>query len=797
MSDRAPAIRRVAVLGSGVMGSGIAAHLANAGIDSLLYDIVPSGATDAPDSRNALALGALKALAKSKPAALYDSAGLSHIKPCNYEDHADLLGTCDWIVEVVVERLDIKRKVYGWVAEHRAPHSIVSSNTSGIKLVDMAADMPADMRKRFLITHFFNPVRYMRLLEIITGPETDPAVVEQLVQFGDVKLGKGIVYGKDTPNFVANRVGTYGMASVFRHMGEAGLTVEQVDAIFGPAMGRPKSAVFRTADIVGLDTLAHVFANLRDYVDDQAEKDAFVLPAAVERLIADGRTGQKAGAGFYKKVRGKGGKSAIMALDLETLEYRPAEKVRYASIGKARKQETFGGKVKALLAQDDDAAKIAWKVTADTLIYAAERIPEIADDVVNVDNAMRWGFGWDLGPFETWDAIGVADSVARMKADGRTVPAWVDAMLAAGRTSFYARNDAGAPTFWQQGGGEAVIDRGSGVLLLSDTRPRGSEIERNLSASLHDLGDGVLGLEFHSKMNALDDMIFALYSKALDRLDDGSFDALVVGNQDGKAFCAGANIFVILMAAMQGEWDAIEQQLTGLQQLVMRAKYSDKPVVTAPHGLTLGGGVEVAMHSSATVASGELYMGLVEVGVGLIPGAGGCKETVVRYLGDVPQDIDYDPNPYVQKAFQHIGLAKVSTSAEEARGMGYLRPTDRLSLNPDRVLYDAKALARGLADGGYRAPRPRTVKVPGPSGRAAIDLFLYQMHEGGYATDHDVVVGKQLARVLTGGDRPAGATVTEQDLLDLEREAFLSLAAEPATQARIQHMLQTGKPLRN
>ncbi len=791
-----PAIRRVAVLGAGVMGQGIAAHLANAGIQSLLYDIVPPDAGDDPSARNARALAGLKSMVNSKPALLFHARDAAMVHARNFDDHGEELATCDWIVEVVVERLDIKKSVFEWVAKHRRSDSIVSSNTSGIRLSDMAASMPTEMRERFLVTHFFNPVRYMRLLEIVAGEHTDPAVVEHMATFGDRTLGKGIVYCKDTPNFIANRIGTYGMASVFRHMAEAGLTVEQVDAIFGTPLGRPKSAVFRTADIVGLDTLQHVFDNLHAYLLDDEERDIFQLPAAVKGLLADGRTGQKAGAGFYKKVKA-GGKSDIQVLDLETLGYRTREKVRYASTGAARKAEKLADKVVAMVYGEDEAAQAAWRVTADTLIYSANRLPEIADDIVNVDRAMRWGFAWDMGPFQTWDAIGVERSIARMKADGRTVPAWVDAMVAAGRTSFYGRNGAGQVTYWQQAGGEAVVPHPAGQLFLANLKATNKVIKRTVSASLIDLGDGVLNLEFHSKMNSLDDVIFALYSEALDKLDNDEFDALVVGNQDGRAFCAGANVLMILMAAMQGEWEQLETQVNQLQQLMMRAKYCRKPVVTAPHQLTLGGGAEVAMHSSATQASGELYMGLVEVGVGLIPGAGGCKEMVVRYLGDLPQDIDYDPNPFVQRAFERIGMAKVATSAEEARAWGFLRPQDRVTMNPDRLLHDAKALALGLSSAGWAPPRQRTVKVPGPTGRAAIELFLYQMHEGGYATDHDVVVGRKLAGVLTGGDVPWATVVGEQHLLDVEREAFLSLAGTPATQARMQHFLQTGKPLRN
>ena len=791
-------IQRVAVLGAGVMGAGIAAHLANAGIESILYDIVPEGASDAPaggKARNALALKGIEAAIKSKPALLYRRDLAQRITPANFEDHGDLLDTCDWIVEVVVERLDIKQKVFAWVAEHAAPDAIVSSNTSGISLAEMAAGMPEDLRRRFLVTHFFNPVRYMRLLELVAGPDTDPAVVDRIATFGERVLGKGIVYGKDTPNFVANRIGTWGMASVFHHMQEIGLGVEAVDGIFGPAMARPKSAVFRTADVVGLDTLGHVFSTVREKTEG-LEAERFTLPAFAQELVKSGRTGQKAGAGFYKKVK-ESGKSVILALDLETMDYRPAEKPRFPSVGAARKADTPTEGLKALVYGDDDAARLAWAVTADTLIYAAEKIPEIADDVVNIDRGMRWGFAWDLGPFEVWDAIGVRESLERMKTEGRTVPAWVEEMLAAGRETFYARTEDGTLTYWQREGGAAPVPRSERHLMVADRKVAGARVGRNPSASLVDLGDGALLLEFTSKLNALDELIFDQYDAALDKLDAGEFEALVVGNQDPKAFSAGANILMILMASMQQDWAAIEKTLDRFQSTLMRALYHERPIVTAPHGLTLGGGAEVAMHGAAAVATGETYMGLVEVGVGLIPGAGGCKELILRHLGETPQDIDYDPNPAVQKVFERIGLGKVATSAEEARAWGYLRRTDKLVLDPDAVLKVAKDTALGLARGGWQSPAPRTAKLPGRSGLAAIEAYLHQMHDGGFATAHDVTVGRALGRVLTGGDVPAGTVRTEQDLLDLERESFLSLCGEPKTQERIQHMLQKGKPLRN
>ena len=791
-------IRTVAVLGAGVMGQGIAAHLANAGVPSILFDIVPRS-LGAKEPRSKLAIDGIANASKLKPAAFFKNELSALIKPANYEDDGALLASCDLIIEVVVERLDIKTKVYEWVATHRRPGSIVASNTSGLKLVDMAASMPAEMRQHFLITHFFNPVRYMRLLELVSGPETLPAVTAALARFGERKLGKGIVYAKDTPNFIANRIGTFGIVSVFHHMQELGMTVEEVDAIFGKPMGRPKSAVFRTADLVGLDTLDHVLANVYDGCPDDERRDWFVSPPWLKAMVAEGALGDKTGKGFYQKQKGDGGKT-ILARNVQTGAYAPAAKVRFASLGAARNYaDDPGASTRIILGGDDKAAQIGWRCTADTLLYSANRIPEIADDIVNIDRGMKWGFGWDLGPFEGWDAIGVAESVARMEAEGRVIPAWVSAMLAAGRSSFYARDAAGQMTYWDpQSASAKPVPVSDDWLLLSDVKAKGNRVvSSNDSADLLDIGDGVACLSFHSKMNAIDDGIIALYEEALDKLDAGTFEALVVGNQGGVAFCAGANLMMVGAAAMSGEWEQLGAMIARLQGVLQRAKYSRKPVVVAPWGLTLGGGAEIAMQCSHTRAAGELYMGLVEVGVGLIPAGGGCKEMLSRYLGDIPEGTEYDPNPFVQQAFKNIALASVATSAEQARALGYLRPTDSLTLDPDALIQSAKKAALGLAEGGFVPPHKRRFKLPGAQGRAAIELFLYQMREGGYATPHDLVVSKQLARVMTGGDVPAGTWVTEERVLELEREAFLSLCGTEATQARIMHMLEKGKPLRN
>jgi 3-hydroxyacyl-CoA dehydrogenase len=787
-------IRRVAVLGAGVMGQGIAAHLANGGIESVLFDVVPRDLEDGGD-RSALARAGIKNALKASPAAYYTPSFADRITPANYEDDTALLQDCDLIIEVVVERMDIKRIIFDWVEKNRSPGSIVASNTSGLALGEMTAEMSDEMKGHFLVMHFFNPVRYMRLLELVEGPDTLPEVTATVAEFGERVLGKGIVYAKDTPNFIANRIGTYGLCAIFGHMERLGLSVEAVDAVFGEAMGRPKSAVFRTADLVGLDTLAHVVATVYNGCPEDECRESFRVPAWLQALVDKGSLGSKSGEGVYKKTK-INGKTAILALDIATGEYREKEKVRFASTGAARKTNTPSDSMRIMVNGDDPAAELAWAATADVLIYSANRLGEIADDIVNIDRGLRWGFAWTMGPFEGWDALGVRTTVERLQAEGRTVPAWVVEMLASGRESFYERDANGFMTYWHNGAVER-LSGSTGWLILSDEKAKNKVIETNDSASLTDLGDGVACLSFHSKMNAIDDGIVGLYESALNQLDAGKWEALVVGNQGGNAFCAGANLFMVAMASMQKEWALLDQMVAKLQEVCDRALYSTRPVVTAPWGLTLGGGCEIAMQSSACRASGETYMGLVEVGVGLLPAGGGCKEMLARYLGGIPQGTDYDPNPFVQAAFKTIAMAEVAKSAEEARDLGFLRPTDSISTDPDALIADAKALALGLARSNYKAPRRRKFKLPGTSGRGAIEAFLYSMHEGGFITDHDLTVAGKVAWVLTGGDIPPNTWVDEQHILDLEREGFLSLCGEEKSLARIQHMLTKGKPLRN
>jgi 3-hydroxyacyl-CoA dehydrogenase len=810
----ATAIKKVAVLGAGVMGQGIAAHLANAGVPSVLYDIVPG---DLPDGtpRSTLAINGLKNAVKLKPAAFFTKSLSSLVTPANYEDDGELLAECDLIIEVVVERLDIKAKVYEWVAKNRRADAIVASNTSGLQLADMAASMSEEMRQHFLIMHFFNPVRYMRLLELVGGPDTKPDVLAAVADFGEKKLGKGIVYAKDTPNFIANRIGTYGMISVFRHMQEMDLSIEEVDTALGKAAGRPKLGVFALGDLVGLDTIDHVLGNVRDNCPDDEQAANFVSPPFLKEMVAQGITGNKVKKGFYQrtKERDEKGRRITLARNWKTGEYAPKARPRFESVKQALSfSDDPKAAVRVLLRGEDKAAEFSWKVTADSFIYTANRVPEIADDIVNVDRAMRWGFNWDLGPFEAWDAIGVGDSVARMLEDGLAVPQWVKDMLEAGRDSFY-KLENGVQTYWDPTSGTAKPVEGSDAWLwVGDIKASKGVVSKNDAAELIDLGDGALLLQFNkqAQFNALEEGMFTAYSEALDRCEAGEFAALVVGSQphfagqfrpsvgpSGQAFCAGANLMMVGMAAMQGQWDTVEAQIKGMQDLLQRARYSSVPVVTAPYALVLGGGLEVSMQSDATVSAGEVYMGLVEAGMGLLPAGGGSKEMLRRYIGHIPDAVTYDTNPFVQAAFMNIGLAKVSTSAAEAKEMLYLRPEDRIVMDADRLIHDAKTLALGLAAGGYVPPAPTTFKVPGASGRATIELKLNDLQSGGFASEHDAVVARRVAYVLTGGDVPSNTRVDEQHILDLEREGFLSLLGTEKTQARIMHFIQTGKVLRN
>ncbi len=788
-------IRKVGVLGAGVMGSGIAAHLANAGIPSLLLDIISpkSGPTDMGDSpafRSKLALSAKAQLLKAKPAPLVHPSVLQLIETGNFEDHFSKLAECDWVIEVVKEDLAIKQATFAKLEKILRPGAIVSSNTSGLSAKGMLEGRNSAFRRQFLVTHFFNPVRYMKLLELVPGPETAPEVVQAIHAFSEEVLGKGIVYAKDSTNFIANRIGVYEMMRILHSMKEAGLSIEAVDKIFGPAMGRPKSAIFRTADIVGLDTLIHVATNCYDTLPNDEGRDTFKVPGFLTEMVKRGLLGEKSGAGFYKKV----GKE-IGVLDLESFEYRPQSKVRFDSLGAAKAIEKISDRVAAMLNGSDAAARFAARITLDTLAYASRRIPEIADDMVNIDRGMRWGFGWELGPFEIWDAFGVAKGLEAMKARGIAAATWISQMVAGGRVSFYGVDGACDTYFDLSSRSAKQVPQSSRVQRVEYLRRGNQRVDGNDSATVWDLRDGALLLEFHSKMNSIDDGTVAMMNRALD-LAEADFKALVIGN-DGQNYSAGANIMALLMAAKSGDFEFIRKLAGSFQAANQRMRYSPIPVVSTPFNLVLGGGAESAMGANAIQESSDLYMGLVEVGVGLIPGGGGNLQVLRNLYGRFAQDPGFDPLPFLKKIFLTIGTAKVSTSAEEARELGFLNPSDGVTLNRDFLLSDAKALALGLAGSGFRPPRPTLFQLAGRNGAATVDMMLYDMQLNGQITEHDRRIGQKLAGVLTGGDTSAGVLVTENHLLELELEAFVSLCGEPKSQDRLMAMLETGKPLRN
>ncbi|MCF8565273.1 3-hydroxyacyl-CoA dehydrogenase [Alicyclobacillus tolerans] len=797
-------IQRAAVLGAGVMGAAIAAHLANVGIPVLLLDIVPNQLTDEEQAkgltlkskavRNKFAAKGLEVAKKAKPAAFYSVDDARLVQPGNFEDDLDKLKSCDWVIEAVVENLEIKRQLLQKVESAVSDTAIVSSNTSGISIEAMLEGLSGGFRRRFLGTHFFNPPRYMKLLEIIPGPDTDPEILSFMRQFGERVLGKGVVFAKDTPNFIANRIGTYGLLVTLEAMKEQGLGVDEVDAITGPAMGRPKSATFRTLDLVGLDTFVHVAKNVQSSVTDPAEKDAFAVPQYIEQMVANRWLGEKTGQGFFKRERTAQGKE-IFALDLDTLEYRPRKKSKSASLDAAKAAQTTAAKLQALVYGKDQAAQFAWSVLKKVLLYTAEKQNEIADDIAAVDNAMKWGFNWELGPYETWDAIGVEKSVARMRDEGETIPAFVEQLLASGYASFYERAPGKAPSFYVAGQGFREVEEPKELISLDRLRESGKVIKKNGGASLIDMGDGVACLEFHSLKQAIGADVIQMIDFSVQEVT-ANWDALVIGNQ-AKNFCVGANLMMMLMEAQDENWDELNMAVHQLQQSLLRLKYMPKPVVAAPFAMALGGGAEVCFPADRIQAGAETYMGLVEVGVGLIPGGGGNKELLIRAIEGVPGDVEERLDQFVARAFQNIAMAKVSTSAKDAKKLGYLRPSDGISANSDYLLHDAKQTALGLAKSGYQPQQQKPIPVVGEAGAALLKIGVYGMKNSGYISDHDEKIAHHLINVLTGGKVARGTLVTEQYLLDLEREAFLSLIGEPKTQQRMQHMLMTGKPLRN
>lgn len=793
-------IKKVAVLGAGVMGSGIAAHLANVGVPCIMMDIVPPFLTPEErkikSKRNMFAQEGLNKALKAKPALFYTNDVAHLIELGNFEDHLHRIAECDWIIEVVKEDLGIKRALFEKVAQYRRPGTIVSSNTSGLSVAAMLEGHSADFRQHFLVTHFFNPVRYMKLLELVPGPETLKDVVTTIADFGENVLGKGIVYGKDTPNFVANRIGIHAVMSGLQIMREMGLSIEAVDTIAGPAMGRPKSAVFRTLDLVGLDVFASVAQNVYDNVPSDEEREVFLLPEYIKEMLKRGWLGNKTNGGFYK-VDKSSGERVIYALDLNTLEYKERQKPTFKSLSAARGKESVGEKLASLVYADDVAGQYAWKTLARCLIYAANRLGEIADDIVNIDRAMRWGFNWELGPFEMWDAIGVRRSVDRMLAEGYKVPEKILTFLEKGEGTFY-KSVEGVEHYYDFGSARYLpVPVRSTWKTIKALRASGSPVKSNDSATLHDLGDGCLGLEFHSRMNAIDSDIISMMWTGLELLED-RFDAMVIYNE-GQHFCVGANLVLINMYAMQKKWTELENIVDQFQKVNTAMHRSPKPVVAAPHQMALGGGCEVCLGASHILAHAELYIGLVEVGVGLIPGGGGTKEMLVRWFSQLPKDLPPTSMlPFMQRVFETIAMAKVSTSAKNAEEMRFLRPgVDRIITSRDNQLHYAKEFALGLSRSGYRPAIPMKLKVVGRDGIALAEVGLYAYNLSGRVTPHDMVIARKLAYVLSGGDVTPGTEVTEERILELEKEAFMSLLGEPKTMERIRYMLLNNKPLRN
>ncbi len=800
-------IHKVAILGAGTMGSRIAAHFANAGVPSYLLDIVPTDG--GPSSRNKIAAAGLESAIKAKPAAFLESSLARMVTVGNFEDDLKKLGEVDWIIEAVVENLDIKRGLLKKVEAVRRPGTIITTNTSGLPVASIAEGFSEDFRRCWFGTHFFNPPRYMRLLEIIPTPDSDRTLMDEVASFSDVQLGKGVVFAKDTPNFIANRIGTFSVLNVMRLMQELEFTIEEVDALTGLAVGWPRSATFRTIDLVGLDILGHVVSNM------EKTQERSTLPPFFKEMLTRKWLGDKTKGGFYKKIKGKDGEEARLALDWKTLDYRPQQKPKFAVLEMAKNVEDIGPRLRMLLGFDgkpvkteDNAGAFLWRALCDLWNYSADRVPEIADSIVEIDRAMRLGFNWELGPFELWDAAGVEATVERMRKEGRPVAANVEKLLGSGKKSWYTENakTSSGRAYWQMSTEEyAPTEVPSGVWSVSVAKKSHGVVKKNSGASLVDLGDGVGCIEFHSKMNSLGADIVSLITQTLKPQGPGAdFDAFVMTN-DTANFSVGANLMLLLMSVQEEEWDEVDLAIRQFQGMTQAIKFSAKPVVVAPFGMTLGGGAEITLHAPARQPHAELYIGLVEVGVGLLPGGGGCKEMLLRAVdeatalhgkGGIAQSVEL--MEAMKKAFETIATAKVATSAYEARGLGFLSSGDGITMNRERVLADAKARALELLRAGYEPPVPRIdIPAPGEDTLAALKMGIHLMRQGDFITDYEVKLGHKIAEVLSGGNLTPGTPISEEYMLDLEREGFKSLCGEKKTQERIQYTLKTGKSLRN
>ena len=789
-------IHKAVVIGSGTMGAAIAAHLANIGVPVMLLDIP---AKDSPDKNKIVKEGWDRCI-KAKPANLMSADLKTFVTLGNLEDDFGVVAEADWVCEAIIENLKIKQDLMARIDEARKPNTIVTTNTSGIPVKAIAEGRSKEFKKHFLGTHFFNPPRYLKLLEIIPTADTSKDVTEFFVHFGEFNLGKGIVLCKDTPNFIGNRVAFGTSAFALDFILNNDYTVDEVDSLSGPLMGRPKTATFRLIDLVGVDVWDHVGKNLAPLIPYDklgqkylaAEKPRKLMDTLLERKWL----GNKTKVGFYKEVRNAEGKKEFHSLDLNTFEHVPAGRPRFDSVKAAKDVEGLGDRLKVMLDADDKAAKLVKALTYQGFQYVSTIIPEVADTVKPIDDAVRWGFMHEAGPFETWDMLGVKETVKRMKAEGYAPAKWVDEMLKDGVETFYQYKGANKVGVYDVARKKYMkLKQPKGLVLLKDLRGTKKEISKNAGASLYDIGDGVALVEFHTKMNALDDDIFAIASEALDRVEK-DFDGLVIGNE-GEHFSAGANLFMVVVSAQQGMWDALDGAIRKLQGLNMRMRYSAKPVVVAPAGLALGGGCEITMHASRVVAAAETYIGLVELGAGVIPAGGGTKEFMRRIINPAMKIENAEPFPFIQRAFLQIGQAKVATSAEEARGMGILNRQDRVVTNRDHLLTEAKKEVIHLAASGYKPPAPELIYAPGRDMYGAMKVGAWSFKEGNYITEYDAQIATKLAYVMAGGELSRPTWVSEQYILDLEREAFLSLCGEEKTQARMWSLLQTGRPLRN
>ena len=797
-------IKSAAVIGSGVMGGGIAALLAATGIKTLLLDIVPQDLKvtekNDPPARNRIVKAGLDAALMNQPALFMSPKDAELITIGNLEDDFDKMADCDWIIEVVVENLKIKQDLLKRIEAVRKQDTIVSTNTSGIPLKAMSKGRSKGFKQQFLGTHFFNPVRYMKLLEIIPGAETRPATLKFMADFGERILGKGIVWAKDTPNFVGNRIGVQGMVKGMQLMLEEGISIAEVDALFGPGLGRPRTGMFKTADIVGLDTLAHVAKNTYEMIEGDEDRESFVLPEFVNTMIAKNLLGKKSQSGFYKTELTPDWQKIRKVIDPATLEYEEARPPDLPCLAAARKAKSLPEKMQAIVYAEDEGANFAWKAVASNLIYAANRIPEISDTIVDIDNAMKWGFNLEMGPFETWDAIGLKAAVARMQKEGFDVPDKIEKMLKDGHTSFY-KSQNGAVFFYDfesQDYKERIVSKN--IVSLASLKAVEKVVKTSDSATLIDLDDGVFCLEFHTKMNSLNQQIVASLHEAGEFVDSEGI-GLVIGNQAGGmpgAFSAGANLSDVVAAAKDNQYDGIELMVKDLQYGLQDLRYASFPVVTAPYGLTLGGGCEVCLASDRIVAHTELYMGQVEIGVGLVPAGGACLNLMKKFLTSVPDVVtDLDLAKFFLPVFMAIAMAKVSTSAADARGNGFLGPRDRIIFNRDYLIGEAKKDVLKMVDEGYAPPPKRKIKVLGQAAQGMVNAEISNMLNGKFISEYDAFLAKRIAYVISGGDVRDNAQIEEDVILTLEREAFIELLKEEKTLARIDHMLATGKPLRN